>query len=42
VLGKCTEPVTVDGDGIGRFFTDGRSVSVWVRRQAFEDLIINE
>ena len=42
VLGKCTEPVTVDEDGVGRFFTDGRSVSVWVHRRAFEDLIINE
>ncbi len=42
VLGKCTEPVTVGENGVGRFFTDGRSVSVWVRRRAFEDLIINE
>ena len=42
VLGKCTEPVTVGEDGVGRFFTDGGNVSVWVRRRAFEDLIINE
>ena len=42
VLGKCTEPVTIGEDGVGRFFTDGGNVSVWVRRRAFEDLIINE
>ena len=42
VLGKCTEPVTVDENGKGEFFTDGHSVSVWVHRKAFEDLIINE
>ncbi len=42
VLGRCTEPVAVDENGVGRFFTDGRSVSVWVHRPAFEDLIINE
>ena len=42
VLGKCTQPVTVDEDGVGEFFTDERNVSVWVQRQAFEDLIINE
>ena len=42
VLGVCTQPVTLDKNGVGEFFTDGRSVSVWVRRSAFEDLIINE
>lgn len=42
MLGKCTQPVTIDEDGVGQFFTDGRCVSVWVRRKAFEDLIINE
>jgi len=42
VLGRCTEPVAVDENGVGRFFTDGRNVSVWVHRPAFEDLIINE
>ena len=42
VMGKCTEPVTIDADGVGSFFTDGRSVSVWAPREAFEDLVINE
>ena len=42
VLSKCTEPVAIDEDGVGEFYTDGRSVSVWMPRPAFEDLIINE
>ena len=42
VLGKRAQPVTVGEDGTGEFFTDARSVSVWVTREAFEDLIINE
>ena len=42
VLGKCPEPVTIDENGVGEFRTCARSVSVWVRRSAFEDLIINE
>ena len=42
VLGNCTEPVVIDEDGCGDFRTKGRNVAVWVRRGAFEDLIINE
>ncbi|MBR6221284.1 MAG: alpha-amylase [Clostridia bacterium] len=42
VLGKCTQPIAVDERGEAEFFTDGRNVSVWVRRAAFEDLIIHE
>ena len=41
-LGSCPEPVTVDEDGYGVFRTEGRSVAVWVRTEAFEDLVINE
>ena len=41
-MGRCTQPITVGEDGVGEFFTDGRSVSVWVGQEAFEDLIINE
>ena len=42
VLGHCTEPITIDENGVGEFFCDGRSLSVWVRTNAFEDIIINE
>lgn len=42
VLGHCTQPITVDENGEAEFYTNGHSVSVWVRRSAFEDLIINE
>ena len=42
VLGKCTQPVQIGDDGVGEFFTDARNVSVWLPRDAFEDLIINE
>ena len=42
VLGNCTDPVVIDGDGCGDFRTKGRNVAVWVRQSAFEDLIINE
>jgi alpha-amylase len=42
VLGNCTEPVTVDGDGWADFRTEGRNVAIWVREGAFEDLVVNE
>ena len=38
----CTDPVVIDENGVGDFHTERRSVSVWVRRPAFEDIIINE
>lgn len=41
-LGNCPEPVTIDEEGFGTFNTEGRSLSVWVREGAFEDLIVNE
>ena len=39
---KCAAPVVIDENGVGAFPTEGHSVSVWVRRRAFEDIIINE
>ena len=42
VMGKCTEPVEIDKKGIGEFKTTSKSVSIWVRKKAFEDIIVNE
>ena len=42
VLGGCPEPVVVDDDGFGVFSTKGRSLAVWVRESAFENLVVNE
>ncbi|MBQ6545234.1 MAG: alpha-amylase [Lachnospiraceae bacterium] len=42
IMGVCTQPVTIDEKGVGQFRTQGRSVSVWVRQKAFEDIIVNE
>ena len=42
VMGNCTEPVNVDETGWGEFHTNAGTVSVWIRKNAFEDLIINE
>ena len=41
-LGACTEPVTIDEEGFGVFGAAARSAAVWVRQDAFEDLIVNE
>ena len=41
-LGNCTEPVIIDEDGNGAFSTIGGNVAIWVRAEAFEDLIVNE
>ncbi len=41
-LGNCAEPVVLDDEGSGIFRTAGGNVSVWVRKAAFEDLVINE
>ena len=41
-LGNCPEPVTLDENGAAEFCAGGRSVSVWVREGAFEDLVVNE
>ena len=42
VLGKCPDPVTIGEDGWGEFHTDGGSVAVWMLRQPFEKLVVNE
>ena len=41
-LGNCPDPVVIGEDGFGEFRTEGRSVSVWVLPEAFEDLVVNE
>ena len=41
-LGGCPEPVTLDENGAAAFRTQGRSVSVWMQKPAFEDIVINE
>ncbi|HPF28860.1 MAG TPA: alpha-amylase [Lachnospiraceae bacterium] len=38
VTGDCSEPVTIDHKGYGDFRVEGGSVSVWVRREAYEYL----
>ena len=42
VMGICPEAVTVDDEGFATFRAEGRNVSVWARRDAFENLIIND
>ena len=42
VLGNCTQPAVIGEDGFGTFSASGRSVAVWVREGAFEDLVVNE
>ena len=42
VMETCSEPVVIGRDGVGEFRTAPRGVSVWVRKKAFEDIIINE
>jgi alpha-amylase len=42
VLGNCTEPVVIGEDGCGDFATQGSNVAIWVRKAAFEDLVVNE
>ena len=39
---NCPDPVVIGEDGFGEFRTEGRSVSVWVLPEAFEDLVVNE
>ena len=41
-MGNCPDPVTVDAAGWGEFQTEADAVSVWTRKNAFEDLIVNE
>ena len=41
-LGACTEPVEIDEEGFGCFSVGQKSLSVWVKEPAFEDLIVNE
>ena len=42
VMETCSEPVVIGRDGVGEFRNAPRGVSVWVRKKAFEDIIINE
>lgn len=42
VMEACSKPVVIDRSGVGEFRTAPRSVSVWVRKKAFEDIMINE
>ncbi len=42
VMGDCTEPVEIDKEGWGEFSAAPGSVSVWVRRSAFENLVVHE
>ena len=41
-IGKCPDSVTIDDEGWGEFSTDGGSVAVWMRKSAFENVIVNE
>ena len=41
-LGNIQEPVTVDEEGFADFSVREKSVSVWVRREALEDLVVSE
>ena len=42
VIGGCPDPVVIGEDGFGAFPAAGKSLSVWVRDGAFEDITINE
>ena len=42
VVGLCSEPVVIDKKGIGEFRAAARNASIWVRKKAFEDIIVNE
>ena len=42
VMGNCAEPVVIDKTGMGDFKAAARNVSIWVRKKAFEDIIVNE
>ena len=39
---RVAAPVVIDENGVGTFPAEGRHVSVWARRPAFENIIINE
>ncbi len=41
-IGKCQESVTIDEEGFGLFATDGGNVAVWLRKAAFEHIMITE
>ena len=41
-IGACPEEVVIGDDGWGDFRTEGGNVAVWVRKNAFENLIVNE
>jgi len=41
-LGVFEDPITIDEEGYGLFKAGDRNVSVWVQKDALEDLVINE
>ncbi len=41
-IGNCPDPVQIDEEGFGEFRTEGGNVAVWLRKNAFENLIVNE
>ncbi len=41
-LGNFSDPVIIDNDGYGEFPVNARSLSVWMRKGALEDLTVNE
>ena len=41
-LGNCTTPVEIDEEGFGLFYVGEKSVSVWVQKEALENLTVNE
>ena len=42
MTGSCPEKVVIGDDGWGEFRTEGGNVAVWVRKNASENLIVNE
>ena len=42
ITGNCPEPITINKAGVGEFKTVARNMSIWVRKKAFEDIIVNE
>ena len=41
-LGNCPDPVEIDNEGWGTFRTRGGNVSIWVREEGFEYLVVTE
>ena len=41
-LGNFPDPVTIDEEGYGVFFTRGGDVSIWIREAGFEYIVVTE